>query len=428
MPDFRIETAWIQSKNNDVLKKTLANLLIQVKEYVLTKNVNTWDNKVEDSVIVSAYPLAEWFAYYWWRLENEFMPNSDREINFDWRSAHEIASANNGYVWPQITFASDGEFINIYSQTFSMPGQSVEYIGKFDSPQAISVLDFQNEITKFIEATVGKLGDLDSNLKDLWDAVTEECKDEGIRRIRQMEAALGFDPEECSEELLNSAFDFQSQVGKNSIKEVVPLLKNDPNLQRNLRELKGFEISVDISQGQFDLNNSPLPWQKGINAARTLRKTLDLGEKPIKNNKICETLGITKNDFKKLSSNASLPVSIGMNLSENRWSILPRRKKSETSQRFELSRLLGDVIMCPYSNQEWVVASDYNSYRQKAQKAFAAEFLCPINSLCSFLGEDYSAEKQEEASLYFDVSLQTVNSSLVNNHIIGRDRLLVFNR
>ena len=428
MSDFKIKTTWIPTEENDILKKTLAYLLIRVKDCTLTRNVNTWDKKIGDSIIVSAYPLAEWFAYYWWKLENELMPNSVKEINFDWKAAHEISAANNGFVWPQITLASDGEFVNVYSQIFSMPGQSVEYIYNFDSPQTISLPEFQKEITRFIESTINKLGTIDSNLKDLWDTVTEESQDEKIKLTRQMEAAMGFDPEECPEELLRSAFDFQSQVGKNSIKEVAPLLKSNSDWQKRIRELKGFEISVDLPKGEFDLNNSVLPWKKGINTARSLRKTLDLGEGAVKDNKICEILGITKNEFRKLSSNASLPISIGVNLSENKWSILPRYKKIKTSQRFELSRLLGDAIMYPYSNREWMVASDYNSYRQKAQKAFAAEFLCPINSLCDFLKEDYSEEKQEEASLYFGVSLQTVNSSLVNHHVIGRDRLLLFNR
>lgn len=426
MPDFKIKATWIRTKDTDVLKKTFAKFLFQVGEYVLTRNVNIWDHKLEDSVIVSTYPLAKWFAYYWWRLENEFMPNLDKEISFDWRTAHEIASANNGFVWPQITLASDGEFINVYSQILSMPGQSVEYYYTFDNPQTISLPDFQQEVSNFIESTIAKAGKTDSDLKDLWGIVTEEQKDQSCRRIRQMEAALGFDPEECPEKLLKLAFDFQSQTGANSIKEVVPLLKNNPKLQEKLCDSEGIEISVDIPKKQCDPNKFLLPWQRGVNAARTLRKTLDLKNRPVTNKVIYNTLGIAESDLEKLNSDVSIPVSVGRNLSENKWSLLPRCKKFQTSQRFELSRLLGDAIVFPNSNNEWLVTSDYSSYRQKVQKAFAAEFLCPIDSLCDFLRKDFSVEKQEEASAHFNVSLQTVNSLLVNNHIIGRDGLLGF--
>ena len=94
--------------------------------------------------------------------------------------------------------------------------------------------------------------------------------------------------------------------------------------------------------------------------------------------------------------------------------------------RFELSRILGDAIINPSSNEEWLVASDYNSTRQKSQRAFAAELLCPIGSLDTFLDGDYSAENQEEAARHYNVSLQTINSLLVNNRLIGRDQLLQY--
>lgn len=427
MSNLKIQADWIQSDEKEILlAKTAANLLVEVNGCSLTRNINIWDHKASDSVIVSAYPLAEWFAYYWWRLENELMP-IHKNLNFDWKCAHEIAFANNGFVWPQIMFASDGEFINVYSRTFSMPEQSVEYIGKFDNPQMVSLSDFQKEVSRFIEITLDRLGDLDSNLLELWNTTVEEMGNPESKKIRQMEAALGFDPEECPEALLNLAFSLQSNMGENSILEIAPLLKENEDLQRQLSDSNGVEISIDIPKDELKMEAGSLPWQKGVNAARKLREICDLGDKPIKNSTLFDMLGLSKKDFNNSGIfNRNFPISVGRNNGENKWNLLPKYRKSPTGMRFELSRILGDAIINPSSNEEWLVASDYNSTRQKSQRAFAAELLCPIGSLDTFLDGDYSAENQEEAARHYNVSLQTINSLLVNNRLIGRDQLLQY--
>ena len=427
MSNLKIQADWIQSDEKEiVLAKTAANLLVEVNGCSLTRNINIWDHKASDSVIVSTYPLAEWFAYYWWRLENELMP-IHRNLSFDWKCAHEIASANNGFVWPQIMFASDGEFINVYSRTFSMPEQSVEYIGKFDNPQMIPLTDFQKEVSRFIEVTLDRLGDLDSNLLELWNTTVEEMKSPESKKIRQMEASLGFDPEECPESLLNLAFSLQSNMGENSIREIAPLLKENEDIQKQLSDSNGIEISIDISKDEFETEVGTLPWQKGVNAARKLREMCFLSDKPIKNSTLRELLCLSQKAFGNYETfNKNLPISVGRNQGKDKWNLIPKHRKSPTGIRFELSRILGDAIIDPLSNEEWLVVSGYNSARQKSQRAFAAEFLCPIDSLDAFLDGDYSEENQEEAARYYNVSLQTINSLLVNNRLIGRDQLLQY--
>ena len=68
---------------------------------------------------------------------------------------------------------------------------------------------------------------------------------------------------------------------------------------------------------------------------------------------------------------------------------------------------------------EWLTNTDLRTARQKYQKAFAAEFLCPIKSLIGFLEEDFSESAIEDAANYFEVSEWTVSSLLANNHFIS---------
>ncbi len=66
-----------------------------------------------------------------------------------------------------------------------------------------------------------------------------------------------------------------------------------------------------------------------------------------------------------------------------------------------------------------VSAYPLGTSRQKYQRAFAAEFLCPLSSLQAYLENDYSESAIEDAAEYFKVSSQTVESILENNGLIS---------
>jgi Zn-dependent peptidase ImmA (M78 family) len=67
---------------------------------------------------------------------------------------------------------------------------------------------------------------------------------------------------------------------------------------------------------------------------------------------------------------------------------------------------------------QWLPTTDAKTVRQKIQRAFAAEFLCPIASLKYWLQGDYSLESIEDAGAYFDVSPLAIRSHLANHGLI----------
>ena len=80
-----------------------------------------------------------------------------------------------------------------------------------------------------------------------------------------------------------------------------------------------------------------------------------------------------------------------------------------------MARFLGDYVSREAKDGQWLVSTDLGTARQKFQRAFAAEFLCPISALVEFLGEDYSETAIEDAAEHFQVGQRTVESLLVNN-------------
>jgi hypothetical protein len=94
------------------------------------------------------------------------------------------------------------------------------------------------------------------------------------------------------------------------------------------------------------------------------------------------------------------------------------RKRHPTAKRFEFSRFLADYVDYSAASDSWLASTDINTSRQKYQRAFAAEFLCPIDSLVEFLGNDFSESAIEDASTHFNVSEKVVESLLVNNNYL----------
>src|SRR5208337_4842513 len=67
------------------------------------------------------------------------------------------------------------------------------------------------------------------------------------------------------------------------------------------------------------------------------------------------------------------------------------RKKNRPARRFEAARFIADHL-CAERRDRWLPVSDAATARQKVQRAFAAEFLCPIASLRNYLGDEFLPE------------------------------------
>ena len=97
------------------------------------------------------------------------------------------------------------------------------------------------------------------------------------------------------------------------------------------------------------------------------------------------------------------------------------RKLHPIGKRFEFARFLADIVFSDAAPGAWLTSTDLATSRQKFQRAFAAEFLCPISSVAAFLAEDYSEPAIEEAAAHYGVSEQTIESLLANNgHLAPR--------
>ena len=152
-------------------------------------------------------------------------------------------------------------------------------------------------------------------------------------------------------------------------------------------------------------------WRVGVAAARSLRRQEGFDGELIDNNRLSELFGTTSAVLEPTSS----PIpQLSFMLRDGDRGRVALRSKWETGRRFALARLLGDRLLRQLG-EPLQPATEAYTYRQKAQRAFAAELLCPYDALTDFLGTDCSEHRCKEAAEHFMVSSLVVDSLLVSN-------------
>ncbi len=128
-----------------------ASVVILANNQLLTEAHDGFVNRIRAGPLISAYHLAEWLAWNWWRLRCE--PRSNAA---DWPFAHRPATIGEGSVWPNITIFSDGERTALIARpTSARPATAFRYISNHVAivPSAV----FESEVDRFIDQVLGQL-------------------------------------------------------------------------------------------------------------------------------------------------------------------------------------------------------------------------------------------------------------------------------
>lgn len=422
MTDFRLSATWLDGETaGDALKRTRGLWEMAVGDEVLTQHVSAWSREVSNAVPVSLYPLCRWFAYNWWRLGHE--PRHPRlgHPDYDWRCAHELAAADHGFVWPHVLLVSDGEFMNVWCDTIAMPRQSLNYLGHLPGMQSVPLAQFQMEVARLIAETCERVRGLpDEELTELWTLVQEDMRSPEQARLRQLEALMGYDPEECPSTLVQVALSLAEQMGLSALREVAPVLPQYVGKMSDCWGGGGLTATLQCRLPDVAAAISGmLPWQAGVRTAQRLRQQMGLAEQSVDDRLLFGLLGVTRRQVEE-SQTQPMPMTLGRSHGEGSYEVFAR-KRNPVGRRFEWARLLGDALMGETDGESaWLVSSDCASARQRRQRAFAAEFLCPFSPLEEMLDGDYSESARDEAAERFQVSPQVVEATLINHGCLPR--------
>lgn len=430
---LKLDFQW-EAAGNDSAESyhTMARLSLSVNGRSLTRNEDSWSRTVKDDVLVALYPLAVWFASSWWRLLHEPHPGKGVRPSVSWRMAHELAAANQGYVWPTVMFATDGEGIQVWASPSDDAGeQSVRYLNGSRAPFFVPIADFRKEISAFIDSVLSRLHDcgcVDTELDALWRLVSEESAEPALARLRAFEAMMGYDPEECPQPLLQTMARMADKVGEESLSELVSALARGKEFSscqeqeiERFTQLAGMEGKPDIPDllALNGVREIQVPWVSAVRDARQMRDYFGWGLEPLSNQKLFEALGLSAKTVDAYTPENTSNISVAIPRHHGIIRFMPR-KKHPVARRFEYARLLADC-MFQQRDEGWLVSSSLGTFRQKYQRAFAAELLCPIEGAREFMQDDYSESSVEDAAEHFGVSTTTVTNLLASNHLIEAD-------
>ena len=428
MTRFSIDVDWRVGEETDpLLGRTIGDLCIKVGDDCLTQNVDAWEEKVRNKAFVSVYPLAMWLASSWWRIHHEVLPaRSGMPPRLDWHQSHEMAASNCGYVWPLMVFSSDRTFMNIRTEPFHAGemGHSIRYLNGLPTPVGVQIDEFSAACGAFIGKVVDKLdaeGMGGSDLSQLWSLILADLNDSAERRNRRIEAQFGFDPEECPNELLEELVALEDDKGEDMLAELAATGHwQDGNCAQPIREL----FDAPSIEARPELPRLPVrgtvaePWRQAKEDARFLRESIEVGSGAVSDEKMSELLGMTLKSIEDSAHSTRLKATIVGRVDDRRVKVTTR-KRHPAARRFEMARLVGgyaDVMV--RDDSSWFASTDAATARQKYQRAFAAEFLCPIESLKEMLDGDMSESAVEDAASEFAVSERTVETQLVNERLI----------
>lgn len=429
MAELRIIPEWQQGRSGDPeISATEALLKIAIDDVCLTRCLDIGTRSVNDAASLSAYPLALWLATAWWRLIHEPLPI--QAPSHAWRMAHELVAANDGFIWPRVVFIPDGEAMQVWSTPSAPAGQALHYFQGLSAPQPVALASFKREAQHFIETVLERLDLHDLSATDLakvWNAVREDEANPWAARRRSLEAQFGFDPEECPNAVLEAALQWSTRVGEGAFSEVAPAIASASDIPQlitldHLVHAKGIRSNPSVSGRDFERCRAGPPWERGVRDARTLRHHLGRPTAPLLDAQLHQLLGIASAGRGALVNpslgTARLPVAVGIREADGRNLRLIGRRRNPVGQRFELARFLSEHLQATDGMTDWLVCTDIGTSRQKYQRAFAAELLCPLNALVEFLDGDYTSCAVEEAAAHFAVSDQLVNNVLMSNRLI----------
>jgi hypothetical protein len=429
---MRIELKWLPPfQGTEEVRRTSAEIKILFGSENATYLDDGWSKSVEHGARVSAYPLALWLASSWWRIRWEPLPSSIRlapdEIpaDADWRMSHELPAAGYGFIWPQLSFASDGETIRATCRrSHELSAEPIRYLSDFEA--VVPAREFEREMDNFMDLVLRRLDSVgETELHTIWREVVAERADPEQSAARRLEARLGYEPDEAPSPLLERLLALADEAGPGATDEIAPVCAGSHptdtlNEVMSLAAQPGVQGRVSVPAAYRGSDAGMAPWQRGRRLADSARESLGFGGRRLTDEALAEVLQILPDDLKGSASGLPhAPMGMAVRTGKNEELKLLFRKRNRPARRFEAARFIADDL-CAESGDRWLPVTDTTTARQKLQRAFAAEFLCPIESLQAYLGDEFLPEKFEEAAEYFGISEVAVKSHLANHNLIPR--------
>lgn len=431
MPDLHFDFEWIDplSARGPELRSTFARFRIQVGDQLVTKVFDRHAKGVRDSVFLPLYPLAEWIASNWWFLQAE-VESPGRHSSADYFRRHCVRFGQEGFALPALVFQPIGEQVLLKWEPVATAWADVEFLS--EGATYVDKNELVHTLREFIEAILVRLEDEGigrTPLLEEWQAITDAATD--VKEFCLAAAALGEDPYTLDE---HSA-DHLIAITRNVPRGVMPELLNTATLgtiaeqaraveaavaeslarAHQLRRLRELRSAVEAQMPVFGR-----PWDLGYQLAERTRAELGLNGARLNTNDALErALGFDQNQLWGAIPTISASGVDGLaTVSAEEAPGFSLANRGDEALRFGFSRALCEYLIAPAGAVQLVTRA--HSEKQKANRAFAAEFLVPAFLLRNAVSADVvGSDAVDDLSAAFGVSPFVITHQL-ENHGIAR--------
>jgi hypothetical protein len=203
-----------------------------------------------------------------------------------------------------------------------------------------------------------------------------------------------------------------------ALKHLTEIWSDGPAQAKTVTVPKLRELRSKIAR----IDHSRVASERAEAAARLARDAWGIDPGPVQTDQLAELLSFSKRLI-TTANGSELPFEAGFRREADDPTIsVALRSRHATGRRFALARLVGDHIAA--RSDRLLPATDTKTERQKFQRAFAQEFLCPFSDLLDFTGTDHPSDDTIElAADFFDVSPLLVKTTFVNKAGLERETL-----
>lgn len=411
---------WIDGGPNASAEEraTLCDLRIVVGGVNACSHLDDVAHESYEAIVVPAVYLAEGIATDWWNI---FGGRDCKRPIWPYRT---------GFILPDLSFGCNGSTFEISSEQMRSENPSVRF-WKVDA-ETISRDEADHELAGFVQKVVDRLSEtsiVGSEVQLRWNRVSESRLDPDENAFCEAAGALGLDPYAISDrdsdfiisagEVLSGAPLTEFLAGVSSLHlsrrhgalDSVATAARVEGPYSRLPELRS--AVEEVNSGLRQRRDDEGVWGPAYRLARAFRQTIGVGG-GFEFDSLRSIAGKLGNSSFERCDGLSEVEGVVTRGADMHVHLRTPRYRASWSENFNLARGIGDVVCFPEEGPS-VINRLHGAERQAAGRAFAAEFLAPVEAVWGMQQEGYDVN--EIAGRF------VVDTRVIQHQIENRDRI-----
>jgi hypothetical protein len=366
-----------------------------------------------DHLTISLYPVAEGLVHDWWSLFGA----RDREFS--------LIKYRGGYAVPDMRLKFDGAIFEVSAHERTYRNPEVRFL--VGPTEVMTRAQGEDTVAHFIECVLERLvskGVNETNAAMRWARIQESRADPEEAKFCEAAGALSLDPYKIDDQ--HAAFiekaasifegepltEFLAGASGADLGQLLRWVEEVDRPRRHTARVAELGAAAQQAEQIAPSRSSEQSWSLGYRRARAMRRAMGL------------TAADRFRSFKQLADKlgASTSFSLAKHVdgiralrSDHNDGVYVHMRSHGTSQGasshlFSFARAVGDAACFPLPAKA-PVNELHSAYRQAAGRAFAAEFLAPINEILSMRADGRDTVSIAEE---FSVAITVIERQIEN--------------